>query len=142
MPRGFYRDDWLWLGGQGSVINNKFNAPDGPICSDLREAGALLAASADFRHSYPHSWRSKAKVIYRCTPQWFIAMDKPIADLIPLTRGEQRWEGEGGDVNRGRGRAQPDAPRNRDSMPSPTHASFRRRAATASDRWSSSDPTG
>ncbi|MEA3045494.1 MAG: isoleucyl-tRNA synthetase [Sphingomonadales bacterium] len=72
---GFYRPDWEWLGGQGSVINNKFNAPDGPICSDLREAGALLAASADFKHSYPHSWRSKAKVIYRCTPQWFIPMD-------------------------------------------------------------------
>jgi isoleucyl-tRNA synthetase len=72
---GFYRPDWEWLGGRGSVINNKFNAPDGPICSDLREAGALLAASADFRHSYPHSWRSKAKLIYRCTPQWFIPMD-------------------------------------------------------------------
>ena len=28
---------------QGSVINTKFNAPDGPICTDLREAGALLA---------------------------------------------------------------------------------------------------
>lgn len=75
---GFYRPDWSWLGGQGSVINAKFNAPDGPICSDLREAGALLAASADFKHSYPHSWRSKAKVIYRCTPQWFIAMDREI----------------------------------------------------------------
>jgi isoleucyl-tRNA synthetase len=72
---GFYRPDWLWLGGQGSVINNRFNAPEGPICSDLREAGALLAASADFAHSYPHSWRSKAKLIYRCTPQWFIPMD-------------------------------------------------------------------
>lgn len=74
---GRYRADWLWLGGQGSVINTKFNAPDGPICSDLREAGALLSAG-DFRHSYPHSWRSKARVIYRCTPQWFIAMDRPI----------------------------------------------------------------
>ena len=74
---GFYRADWPWLGGQGSVINTKFNAPDGPICSDLREAGALLAASADFQHSYPHSWRSKAKVIYRCTPQWFIAHGQP-----------------------------------------------------------------
>ena len=72
---GFYRADWEWLGGQGSVINTKFNAPDGPICSDLREAGGLLAASADFEHSYPHSWRSKAKVIYRCTPQWFIPME-------------------------------------------------------------------
>jgi isoleucyl-tRNA synthetase len=96
---GFYRPDWVWLGGQGSVINNKFNAPDGPICSDLREADGLLAASADFKHSYPHSWRSKAKVIYRCTPQWFIAMDRPLMHLSPLTRGEQRWENEGGEPN-------------------------------------------
>ena len=35
---GKYRADWGWLGGQGSVINPKFNAPDGPICSDLRES--------------------------------------------------------------------------------------------------------
>lgn len=75
---GMYRPDWLWLGGQGSVINKKFVASDGPICTDLREAGALIAASDDFKHSYPHSWRSKAKVIFRCTPQWFIAVDKPI----------------------------------------------------------------
>ena len=75
---GKYRADWAWLGGQGSVINPKFNAPDGPICTALREAGALLAASADFQHSYPHSWRSKAKLIYRCTPQWFVPMDRPI----------------------------------------------------------------
>ncbi|GAB4144564.1 MAG: isoleucine--tRNA ligase [Sphingomonadales bacterium] len=73
---GRYRADWPWLGGEGNVINAKFNAPDGPICSDLRDVGALLAASADFRHSYPHSWRSKAKIIFRCTPQWFIAMDQ------------------------------------------------------------------
>jgi isoleucyl-tRNA synthetase len=77
---GKYREDWGWLGGQGSVINPKFNAPDGPICSDLRETGCLLAASADYPHSYPHSWRSKAKVIYRCTPQWFVPMDQPLAD--------------------------------------------------------------
>ncbi len=78
---GKYRADWAWLGGQGSVINPKFNAPDGPICSDLREAGGLLAASADYKHSYPHSWRSKAKVIYRCTPQWFVPMDKALEPL-------------------------------------------------------------
>src|SRR3569623_837992 len=72
---GFYRPDWAWLGGQGSVINKKFDASDGPICSDLRDAGALLAASDDFAHSYPHSWRSKAKVIFRCTPQWSIGMN-------------------------------------------------------------------
>ena len=84
---GFYRADWPWLGGQGSVINPKFNAPDGPINNDLREAGALLAASFDYQHSYPHSWRSKAKVIYRCTPQWFVAMDSRLAAPHPKTQG-------------------------------------------------------
>ncbi|WP_374407067.1 isoleucine--tRNA ligase [Pelagerythrobacter sp.] len=97
---GRYRDDWLWLGGEDerrmSVINPKFNAPDGPICSDLREAGALLAASADYQHSYPHSWRSKAKVIYRCTPQWFVPMDQPLTGLDVKTPPERKWENEGG----------------------------------------------
>jgi isoleucyl-tRNA synthetase len=90
---GKYRADWGWLGGQGSVINPKFNAPDGPICSDLREAGGLLAASADYKHSYPHSWRSKAKVIYRCTPQWFVPMDREQAPSASL-RSAPPPEGE------------------------------------------------
>ena len=80
---GMYRADWAWLGGQGSVINKKFVAADGPICSDLRAAGALLAASDDFAHSYPHSWRSKAKVIFRATPQWFIPMDRSATSEQP-----------------------------------------------------------
>jgi isoleucyl-tRNA synthetase len=96
---GKYREDWGWLGGQGSVINPKFNAPDGPICADLREAGGLLAASADYKHSYPHSWRSKAKVIYRCTPQWFVPMDKVMTHIEPKTPREKRWENEGGALN-------------------------------------------
>ncbi|MGB3797287.1 MAG: isoleucine--tRNA ligase [Alteraurantiacibacter sp.] len=79
---GRYREDWGWLPRtderSGSVINPKFNAPDGPICSDLREAGGLLSASTDYQHSYPHSWRSKAKIIFRCTPQWFVPMDKDL----------------------------------------------------------------
>jgi isoleucyl-tRNA synthetase len=97
---GKYRADWLWLGGQGSVINPKFVSKDGPICTDLREAGALLAASDDFRHSYPHSWRSKAKIIFRCTPQWFIPMDAPgpvRAEPVEALRHAQgeRMEGNG-----------------------------------------------
>ncbi|MDQ2762070.1 MAG: class I tRNA ligase family protein, partial [Pseudomonadota bacterium] len=89
---GMYRADWAWLGGQGSVINKKFVAADGPICSDLRAAGALLAASDDFAHSYPHSWRSKAKVIFRATPQWFIPMDRSALDGFSTaleTNGEE-----------------------------------------------------
>ena len=80
---GMYRADWAWLGGQGSVINRKFVSAEGPICSDLRAAGALLAASDDYAHSYPHSWRSKAKVIFRATPQWFIPMDRPATGDLP-----------------------------------------------------------
>ncbi|WP_144096704.1 isoleucine--tRNA ligase [Croceicoccus sediminis] len=81
---GRYREDWLWLPRTDersmSVIHPKFNAPDGPVCSDLREVGALLSASTDYQHSYPHSWRSKAKVIFRCTPQWFVPMDQKEGD--------------------------------------------------------------
>ena len=84
---GKYRADWAWLGGEGSVINPKFNAPDGPICKALDESGGLLAASADYKHSYPHSWRSKAKVIYRCTPQWFVPMDTQLSPL-PFRGGD------------------------------------------------------
>ncbi len=93
---GRYREDWPWLGGNPlSVINPKLNAPEGPICAALHEAGALLAAS-EYRHSYPHSWRSKAKVIYRCTPQWFVPMDA-VLPLSPTlsTEGERETEGEG-----------------------------------------------
>src|SRR3990167_4159124 len=43
----------------------------------LIEAGRLLARGR-MEHSYPHSWRSKAPVIFRNTPQWFIRMDEPL----------------------------------------------------------------
>ncbi|MEQ5788231.1 isoleucine--tRNA ligase [Erythrobacter sp. NFXS35] len=103
MDDGRYRDDWGWLGAADerrmSVINPKFNAPDGPICSDLRETGALLAASADYAHSYPHSWRSKAKVIFRCTPQWFVPMDRVMDWIEPKSAADKRWESEGGAID-------------------------------------------
>ena len=105
---GVYRDDWAWLprGDEraGNVINKKFNAPDGPICSDLRETGALLSASNDFTHSYPHSWRSKAKIIYRCTPQWFVPMDSALPKGISSSLDANGVGGgdrdDGGDGNK------------------------------------------
>ena len=47
-----------------------------PVCAALTEAGNLLARGK-ITHSYPHSWRSKAPLIFRATPQWFIPMDGP-----------------------------------------------------------------
>ena len=44
------------------------------VVEALRESGNLLA-SAKLRHSYPHSWRSKAPLIFRNTSQWFISME-------------------------------------------------------------------
>ncbi len=47
---------------------------DDPVCAALDAAGTLLARGR-ITHSYPHSWRSRAPLIYRATPQWFIRMD-------------------------------------------------------------------
>ena len=47
-----------------------------PVCAALDAAGGLLARGK-LVHSYPHSWRSKAPLIFRATPQWFIRMDGP-----------------------------------------------------------------
>jgi len=46
------------------------------VIKALIDAGALVARGR-LKHQYPHSWRSKKPVIFRNTPQWFIAMDKP-----------------------------------------------------------------
>ena len=55
--------------------DGKEGEANGAVIKALIEAGMLLA-KASIRHSYPHSWRSKAPLICRATPQWFIAMDQ------------------------------------------------------------------
>ncbi|MDX2277404.1 MAG: isoleucine--tRNA ligase [Hyphomonadaceae bacterium] len=63
-------------------LEGKGIGKDGPankaVIDKLIEVGALLARG-QLKHSYPHSWRSKAPLIFRNTPQWFIALDKPYA---------------------------------------------------------------
>ena len=63
------------------VINDKGEKGDAneAVIKALIEAGMLLARGR-LKHQYPHSWRSKKPVIFRNTPQWFIAMDKDIAE--------------------------------------------------------------
>jgi isoleucyl-tRNA synthetase len=56
------------------------------VIKALIESGMLIARGR-LKHQYPHSWRSKKPVIFRNTPQWFIAMDFPITDarkVIPI----------------------------------------------------------
>ncbi|MGB8039858.1 MAG: isoleucine--tRNA ligase [Pseudolabrys sp.] len=66
------------------VINDKGEKGDAneAVIKALAEAGMIIARSR-LKHQYPHSWRSKKPIIFRNTPQWFIAMDKDIA-----TRGD------------------------------------------------------
>jgi isoleucyl-tRNA synthetase len=66
------------------VINDKGEKGDAndAVIKALVEKGMLLARGR-LKHQYPHSWRSKKPVIFRNTPQWFIAMDKTISDSPP-----------------------------------------------------------
>ena len=56
------------------------------VIKALQDANALIARGR-LKHQYPHSWRSKKPVIFRNTPQWFIAMDRPIAASPTPTPG-------------------------------------------------------
>lgn len=58
----------------------KFGPANGAVIAKLIEAGTLLARGR-VEHSYPHSWRSKAPVIFRNTAQWFIRMDQPLVTV-------------------------------------------------------------
>ena len=83
----------------GDVIydeNGKMGNGNFTVIKALDEAKALLAKGS-LRHEYPHSWRSKAPVIFRTTPQWFIAMDSALnlnsPPTPPVNGGEARSEG-------------------------------------------------
>src|SRR6185437_5398989 len=65
----------LFAGKKILTPEGKDGDANGAVIKELIQAGALLAKGT-LRHQYPHSWRSKAPVIFRATPQWFAAIDK------------------------------------------------------------------
>ena len=72
---GKYRDHVPLFAGM-EVLTDKGEIGNGnfAVLKALDEAGSLLSKGS-LKHEYPHSWRSKAPLIFRTTPQWFIAMD-------------------------------------------------------------------
>jgi isoleucyl-tRNA synthetase len=82
---GFFTDQAPGFGPRDTsgkpnrVITDKGDKGDAndAVIAALTARGALIARGR-LKHQYPHSWRSKKPVIFRNTPQWFIAMDKTI----------------------------------------------------------------
>jgi isoleucyl-tRNA synthetase len=73
-PDGRYFDHVPLFAGK-AVLNQRGKAGDAnpAVIAALDAAGKLLK-NGKLVHSYPHSWRSKAPLIFRNTPQWFISM--------------------------------------------------------------------
>ncbi|MAQ86553.1 MAG: isoleucine--tRNA ligase [Maritimibacter sp.] len=80
MDDGGFRADLPFFGGK-YILNRKGGEGDAnkAVIDKLVEVGGLMARGK-IKHSYPHSWRSKAPVIYRNTPQWFAAIDRKVGD--------------------------------------------------------------
>ena len=84
MDDGSFREDLPFFGGKRILRAKAKNGSwegdaNQAVISKLVEVGGLLARGK-IKHSYPHSWRSKAPVIYRNTPQWFAAIDRKVGD--------------------------------------------------------------
>ena len=77
---GSFRSDLPFFGG-AVIFDHKGKEKDANkrVIDKLAEAGALIARGR-LKHSYPHSWRSKAPLIFRNTPQWFAAIDARLDD--------------------------------------------------------------
>ena len=77
---GSYRANLPLFGGQNIITPDGKEGPANvSVIKQLAYSGALFA-KGKLKHSYPHSWRSKAPVIFRNTPQWFVAIDRKLDD--------------------------------------------------------------
>ncbi|PKQ04670.1 MAG: isoleucine--tRNA ligase [Alphaproteobacteria bacterium HGW-Alphaproteobacteria-12] len=75
---GVYYDDVPLFAGKFVLTRQgKEGNANAAVIEELEKSGKLLA-KGKVTHSYPHSWRSKAPLIFRNTPQWFVAMDAKI----------------------------------------------------------------
>ncbi len=70
----FTEDAPLFTGKRVYTPEGKEGDANAAVVEALQAAGALIARGR-LKHDYPHSWRSKAPLIFRNTPQWFISME-------------------------------------------------------------------
>ncbi|MFO1128931.1 MAG: isoleucine--tRNA ligase [Rhodospirillales bacterium] len=74
-PDGVFLDQVpIFAGHRVLTPDGKKGDADAAVIKVLGDAGRLLGQGS-LTHSYPHSWRSKAPLIFRNTPQWFISME-------------------------------------------------------------------
>ncbi len=77
---GSFRPDLPLFGGEVIVKpDGKEGNANTAVIGALANVGALVARGR-LTHSYPHSWRSKAPLIFRNTPQWFVGIDRELGD--------------------------------------------------------------
>jgi isoleucyl-tRNA synthetase len=77
---GSYRKDLPLFGGQHIILPDGKEGPANVSNIKAMAGQGALFAKGKLKHSYPHSWRSKAPVIFRNTPQWFVAIDQSLDD--------------------------------------------------------------
>ncbi|MDE2364703.1 MAG: isoleucine--tRNA ligase [Hyphomicrobiales bacterium] len=80
---GFYTKDAPGFDGKRVITDKGDKGDANQAVIDALVAAHALIARGRLKHQYPHSWRSKKPVIFRNTPQWFVAMDKAFA--VPTT---------------------------------------------------------
>ena len=77
----YFPDIPVFAGERVFTDAGKDGGANDAVIRTLAEVGALVARGR-LKHQYPHSWRSKGPLLFRNTPQWFIAMDRPITDAV------------------------------------------------------------
>ncbi len=82
----------LFAGEEIYTQEGKLGGGNFSVLRELANAGKLLAKGS-LKHEYPHSWRSKAPLIFRTTPQWFIGMDRANIENSNTTLREKALQG-------------------------------------------------
>jgi len=91
-PEGVYLSDVPLFAGRSIYRpDGKPGDADAAVIAAIDAAGALLARGT-LVHSYPHSWRSKAPLIFRTTLQWFISLEaNGLRQKALAAIAETRW---------------------------------------------------